>query len=192
MNQPSASAVTAPYPAISIHEMQKWYGDFHVLKGIDLHISSGEIVVVCGPSGSGKSTLIRCLNLLEDFQKGKVFIDGIELTRNAACVASIRRQVGMVFQQFNLFPHMTVFENLMLGPRVRQQARESQARELACGTSSGSDRRTGGQVPEPALRRPAAARRHRPGARHAAHESCCSTNPRRRLIRKWSRRCSTS
>jgi general L-amino acid transport system ATP-binding protein len=132
MNQPSASAVLAQFPAISIHEMHKWYGDFHVLKGIDLHISSSEIVVVCGPSGSGKSTLIRCVNLLEDFQKGKVFIDGVQLTRNAACVASIRRQVGMVFQQFNLFPHMTVLENLMLGPRLVSKLSEREARELAC------------------------------------------------------------
>ncbi|WP_207265730.1 amino acid ABC transporter ATP-binding protein [Pseudomonas sp. GW101-3H06] len=132
MNPSSTSAAPAPYPAISIHEMHKWYGEFHVLKGIDLHITSGEIVVVCGPSGSGKSTLIRCLNLLEDFQKGQVFIDGIELTRNAACVASIRRQVGMVFQQFNLFPHMTVLENLMLGPRLVSKLSESEARALAC------------------------------------------------------------
>jgi len=131
MNEPSVSAAPAPYPAISINEMHKWYGDFHVLKGIDLHIASGEIVVVCGPSGSGKSTLIRCLNLLEDFQKGNVFIDGTELTRDAACVAGIRRQVGMVFQQFNLFPHMTVLDNLMLGPRLVSKLSEPQARELA-------------------------------------------------------------
>lgn len=131
MNQSSVCAAPAPHPAISIHGMHKWYGDFHVLKGIDLHISNGEIVVVCGPSGSGKSTLIRCLNLLEDFQKGSVFIDGTELTRSAACVAGIRRQVGMVFQQFNLFPHMTVLENLMLGPRLVSKLSESKARELA-------------------------------------------------------------
>lgn len=129
MNQPSI--VPAPYPAISIQDMHKWYGDFYVLKGIDLHIASGEIVVVCGPSGSGKSTLIRCLNLLEDFQKGHVFIEGAELTRDAACVAGIRRQVGMVFQQFNLFPHMTVLENLMVGPRLVSKLSEPQARELA-------------------------------------------------------------
>jgi general L-amino acid transport system ATP-binding protein len=129
MNQPSVAP--APYPAISIQDMHKWYGDFYVLKGIDLHIASGEIVVVCGPSGSGKSTLIRCLNLLEDFQKGHVFIEGTELTRDAACVAGIRRQVGMVFQQFNLFPHMTVLENLMVGPRLVSKLSEQQARELA-------------------------------------------------------------
>ena len=131
MNQLSGSAASASYPAVSIQAMHKWYGDFHVLKGIDLHIAAGEIVVVCGPSGSGKSTLIRCLNLLEDFQKGHVFIDGVELTRDALCVAGIRRQIGMVFQQFNLFPHMTVLENLMLGPRLVSRLSESKARELA-------------------------------------------------------------
>ncbi|WP_341964189.1 amino acid ABC transporter ATP-binding protein [Pseudomonas sp. RC10] len=131
MNQPSVSLASAAYPAVSIQDMHKWYGDFHVLKGIDLHIAPGEIVVVCGPSGSGKSTLIRCLNLLEDFQKGHVFIDGVELTRDATCVAGIRRQIGMVFQQFNLFPHMTVLENLMLGPRLVSKLSESKARELA-------------------------------------------------------------
>lgn len=129
MNQPSI--VPAPYPAISIQDMHKWYGDFYVLKGIDLHIASGEIVVVCGPSGSGKSTLIRCLNLLEDFQKGHVFIEGTELTRDAACVAGIRRQVGMVFQQFNLFPHLTVGENVMLAPQVVQKVPKAKAAQLA-------------------------------------------------------------
>ncbi|WP_296187320.1 amino acid ABC transporter ATP-binding protein [Pseudomonas sp. UBA1879] len=131
MNSSSASAVAACYPAVSIQNMHKWYGDFHVLKGIDLHISAGEIVVVCGPSGSGKSTLIRCLNLLEDFQKGHVFVDGVELTRDASCVAAIRRQIGMVFQQFNLFPHLTVLDNLMLGPRLVSGLSDTKARELA-------------------------------------------------------------
>lgn len=102
-----------------------------MLKGIDLEIASGEIVVVCGPSGSGKSTLIRCLNLLEDFQKGQVQIAGNTLNRDAASVAAIRRQVGMVFQQFNLFPHLTVLENLMLGPRLVSKLSEPDARALA-------------------------------------------------------------
>ncbi|KAB0493986.1 amino acid ABC transporter ATP-binding protein [Pseudomonas vancouverensis] len=132
MTQLQASTAPAPSSAISIRDLHKWYGDFHVLDGIDLHIANGEIVVVCGPSGSGKSTLIRCMNLLEDFQKGSVFIEGKELTRNAACVAGIRRQVGMVFQQFNLFPHMTVLENLMLGPRLVSKLGEAEARALAC------------------------------------------------------------
>ncbi|MGM7284847.1 amino acid ABC transporter ATP-binding protein [Pseudomonas guariconensis] len=129
MNQ--AFACAAPHAAVSIRDLQKWYGDFHVLKGIDLEIASGEIVVVCGPSGSGKSTLIRCLNLLEDFQKGQMLIAGAPLTRSADSVAGIRRQVGMVFQQFNLFPHLTVLENLMLGPRLVSKLSEAQARALA-------------------------------------------------------------
>lgn len=116
---------------MSIRGLQKWYGEFHVLKGIDLEIASGEIVVVCGPSGSGKSTLIRCLNLLEDFQKGQVQIAGNPLNRDAASVAAIRRQVGMVFQQFNLFPHLTVLENLMLGPRLVSKLSAPEARALA-------------------------------------------------------------
>ncbi|MBF8779698.1 amino acid ABC transporter ATP-binding protein [Pseudomonas fulva] len=121
----------ARQPAVAIRDLQKWYGDFHVLKGIDLEIASGEIVVICGPSGSGKSTLIRCLNLLEDFQQGEVLIAGTALTRSAASVAGIRRQVGMVFQQFNLFPHLTVLQNLMLGPRLVSRLGETEARELA-------------------------------------------------------------
>ena len=129
MNQPFTPA--AAQAAVSIRGLQKWYGDFHVLKGIDLEIASGEIVVVCGPSGSGKSTLIRCLNLLEDFQKGQVQIAGNTLNRDAASVAAIRRQVGMVFQQFNLFPHLTVLENLMLGPRLVSKLSEPDARALA-------------------------------------------------------------
>jgi len=129
MNQPFTPAATQP--AVSICGLHKWYGEFHVLKGIDLQIASGEIVVVCGPSGSGKSTLIRCLNLLEDFQKGQVLIAGNPLNRDAASVAAIRRQVGMVFQQFNLFPHLTVLENLMLGPRLVSKLSEPQARAMA-------------------------------------------------------------
>ena len=129
MNQPFTPA--AAQAAVSIRGLQKWYGDFHVLKGIDLEIASGEIVVVCGPSGSGKSTLIRCLNLLEDFQKGQVQIAGNTLNRDAASVAAIRRQVGMVFQQFNLFPHLTVLENLMLGPRLVSKLSAPEARALA-------------------------------------------------------------
>jgi len=101
---------------IRMEGVQKWYGDFQVLKDINLDVRMGERIVVCGPSGSGKSTLIRCINHLEKFQKGKVVVDGIELNDKGNNVDAIRREVGMVFQQFNLFPHLTILENCTLAP----------------------------------------------------------------------------
>ncbi|MEM8914280.1 MAG: ATP-binding cassette domain-containing protein, partial [Pseudomonadota bacterium] len=92
-------------PVIQIVGMNKWYGDFHVLKDIDLSVQRGEVLVICGPSGSGKSTMIRCINALEEHQKGQILVDGIELTNNLKNIDAIRREVGMCFQQFNLFPH---------------------------------------------------------------------------------------
>jgi len=97
-------------------DVNKWYGDFQVLKGINLEIKKGEKIVICGPSGSGKSTLIRCLNRLEEHQEGTIVIDGIELTNNLKNIEEIRKEVGMVFQHFNLFPHLTILDNLILGP----------------------------------------------------------------------------
>ncbi len=105
-----------PDAAIELVDVNKWYGTFHVLKDINLTIGSGEKVVICGPSGSGKSTVVRCINQLEKHQKGTIRIDGVELTDDPKSVATIRSEVGMVFQQFNLFPHLTVLENLTLGP----------------------------------------------------------------------------
>lgn len=96
--------------------VDKWFGDFHVLKDINLTVGSGERVVICGPSGSGKSTVVRCINRLEEHQKGTIRVNGIELTNDVSAVAAIRSEVGMVFQQFNLFPHLSVLENLILGP----------------------------------------------------------------------------
>jgi polar amino acid transport system ATP-binding protein len=101
---------------IRMEGVQKWYGDFQVLKDINLDVRMGERIVVCGPSGSGKSTLIRCINHLEKFQKGKVVVDGIELNEKGNNVDAVRREVGMVFQQFNLFPHLTILENCTLAP----------------------------------------------------------------------------
>jgi general L-amino acid transport system ATP-binding protein len=106
----------AKTPIIEMRGVRKWYGDFQVLKGVDLTVSKGERIVICGPSGSGKSTLIRCLNRLEEHQEGKIVVDGIELTDDLKRVEQIRSEVGMVFQQFNLFPHLTVLENLCLAP----------------------------------------------------------------------------
>ncbi len=105
--------------------VHKWYGDFHVLRDINLTVGRGEKVVVCGPSGSGKSTMIRCINRLEEHQRGRIAVAGIELTSELKNIEAIRREVGMVFQQFNLFPHLTVLENLTLAPiRVRKLPRK--------------------------------------------------------------------
>jgi general L-amino acid transport system ATP-binding protein len=101
---------------VSINGLNKWYGDFHVLRDINLDVGKGERIVICGPSGSGKSTLIRCINALEEFQEGKIVVDGIELGPNLRRVDEVRREVGMVFQSFNLFPHLTVLDNCTLAP----------------------------------------------------------------------------
>ncbi len=101
---------------IEIKNLNKWYGDFHVLKDINLTIKKGEIIVVCGPSGSGKSTLIRCINYLEQFQEGSITVDGIELVNDVKKIKAIREEVAMVFQHFNLFPHLTILDNLTLAP----------------------------------------------------------------------------
>jgi len=101
---------------IELSRVNKWYGDFHVLKDVDIKVAKGEKVVVCGPSGSGKSTMIRLINRLEMHQSGRIVVDGIELTDDLKSVDAIRREVGMVFQSFNLFPHLTVMENLTLAP----------------------------------------------------------------------------
>ncbi len=101
---------------IQMHHVNKWFGKFHVLSDINLEVAAGERIVICGPSGSGKSTLIRCLNRLEEHQQGDIIIDGTTLTGDIKGVEAIRREVGMVFQNFNLFPHLTVLENLTLGP----------------------------------------------------------------------------
>ena len=101
---------------IEIRNMNKWYGDFHVLKNINLKVARGEKIVICGPSGSGKSTMIRCINRLEEHQQGDIIVDGTELTNDLKNIDAVRREVGMVFQHFNLFPHLTVRENCTLAP----------------------------------------------------------------------------
>src|ERR671937_831719 len=101
---------------VSISKLNKWYGDFHVLRDINMQVAKGERIVICGPSGSGKSTLIRCINALEEFQEGEITVEGIDLGPNLRRVDEVRREVGMVFQSFNLFPHLTVLENCTLAP----------------------------------------------------------------------------
>ncbi len=112
-------------PMIEISGMHKWYGEFHALKDINMTVMKGERIVVCGPSGSGKSTMIRCINRLEEHQKGRIAVEGIELTNDLKHIDQVRREVGMVFQHFNLFPHLTVLENLTLAPIwVRKMPKE--------------------------------------------------------------------
>ncbi len=118
-------------PIIEFSKVNKWYGDFHVLRDIDLSVARGERIVVCGPSGSGKSTLIRCINRLEEHQAGHLTVNGVELTDDVKSIESARRQVGMVFQQFNLFPHLTVLENLTLAPMWVGKVPKAEAEERA-------------------------------------------------------------
>jgi general L-amino acid transport system ATP-binding protein len=128
----------AEHPAdgtiVELSGVNKWFGDFHVLRDINLKVGRGEKVVICGPSGSGKSTLIRCVNRLEEHQEGRIVVEGTELTSDLRNIEEVRRRVGMVFQQFNLFPHLSVLENLTLGPvltaRIPQATAEARAREL--------------------------------------------------------------
>jgi general L-amino acid transport system ATP-binding protein len=121
-----------PDSIIKFDKVNKWYGNsFHVLRDIDLDVAKGERIVVCGPSGSGKSTLIRCINRLEEHQQGTLTVDGVELSDDVKAIESVRRQVGMVFQQFNLFPHLTVLENLTLAPMWVNKLPKKEADERA-------------------------------------------------------------
>jgi len=131
MNPNQADNRTDETPIITIENMHKWYGDFHVLKDINLTVKKGERIVICGPSGSGKSTLIRCINRLEEHQRGKIVVDGIELTNDLKNIEKIRTEVGMVFQHFNLFPHLTILENLTLGPIWVRKTPKKEAEEIA-------------------------------------------------------------
>ncbi len=116
---------------IQITGMHKWYGDFHVLQDINLDVRRKERIVICGPSGSGKSTLIRCINRLEEHQRGRIVVDGIELTNDLKNIEKIRAEVGMVFQHFNLFPHLTILENLTLGPIWVRKTPRKEAEDAA-------------------------------------------------------------
>ncbi len=118
-------------PIIEIRGLNKWFGPFHVLRDIDLTVARRERIVICGPSGSGKSTLIRCINHLEEYQEGSIVVEGTELTHNLKNIDAIRREVGMVFQQFNLFPHLTVLENCTLGPIWVRKMPKDEAQRIA-------------------------------------------------------------
>jgi len=117
--------------AVQLIGVNKWYGEFHALRDIDLEVRRGERIVICGPSGSGKSTMIRCVNRLEEHQSGEIIVDGVELTNDLKKIDEVRREVGMVFQHFNLFPHLTVMENLTLAPIWVRKMSKKQAEEIA-------------------------------------------------------------
>ena len=133
MNEPNTytPSIDSKDSIISITGMHKWFGDFHVLKNIELEVGRSERIVICGPSGSGKSTLIRCINRLEEHQRGKIVVDGTELTNDLKHIEVVRSEVGMVFQQFNLFPHLTVLENLTLALVWVRQTPKAEAEETA-------------------------------------------------------------
>ena len=133
MNETEKQTAAKPdnAPIIEVNSMHKWYGDFHVLSDINLKVALGERIVICGPSGSGKSTLIRCINRLEEHQRGQIIVNGTELTNDIKNIEKVRAEVGMVFQHFNLFPHLTILENLTLGPIWVRKTPKKEADEMA-------------------------------------------------------------
>jgi general L-amino acid transport system ATP-binding protein len=131
VNGDSMSEVENDQEIIIARDVHKWFGNFHVLKGINLTVRKGEVIVIFGPSGSGKSTFIRCINRLEEHQKGQITVDGVELTNDVRNIEVIRSEVGMVFQQFNLFPHLTVLQNIMLAPTWVRRVSKAQSQEIA-------------------------------------------------------------
>jgi general L-amino acid transport system ATP-binding protein len=130
-SQPLPAAKAGEAPAIELIGVNKWYGEFHVLRQVNLTVARGEKIVICGPSGSGKSTLIRCINRLEEHQQGRIVVDGTELTDDVRNVDKIRSEVGMVFQSFNLFPHLTILDNLCLAPTWVRKMPRAEAEKLA-------------------------------------------------------------
>ena len=165
----AAGADLSSQAAIVMEGVNKWFGSLHVLRDINLTVAARERVVVCGPSGSGKSTLIRCINRLETHQEGRIIVDGTELTDDLRTLDTIRSEVGMVFQSFNLFPHLTILENCTLAPIWVRKMPKADAEELAMNFLSRV------KIPEqaisrPAFRRPAAARRYCPRIVHAPED----------------------
>ncbi len=131
IRHPTKELTVGEKVAIEMVAVHKWFGEFHVLKDINLMVKSGERIVICGPSGSGKSTLIRCINRLEEHQKGRIVVDGVELTGDLKNIERVRSEVGIVFQSFNLFPHLTVLENCSLAPIWVRRMRRADAEEIA-------------------------------------------------------------
>lgn len=178
-------------PIIRIENLNKWFGDFHVLRDIDLAVARKERIVICGPSGSGKSTLIRCVNALEEFQEGKIVVDDIELGPNLKRVDDVRREVGMVFQSFNLFPHLTVLENCTLAPiwvrnMPKKDAEAAAMKYLERVRIPEQANKYPGQISGGQQQRVAIAR-----ALTMNPKVMLFDEPTSRSIPRWSRRCST-
>ena len=131
LQHPAKEMTISDKVVIEINAMHKWYGSFHALKDINLKVNHGERIVICGPSGSGKSTAIRCINRLEEHQKGQIIVNGVELTNDLKKIDEIRREVGMCFQHFNLFPHLSIMENLVLAPMWVRNIPRAEAEETA-------------------------------------------------------------
>jgi polar amino acid transport system ATP-binding protein len=131
MNVSVATQANAVAPMIAMEGVEKWYGAFKALTDINMTVRAGEKIILCGPSGSGKSTLIRCINHLENYQKGRIVVDGVHLNDGAKTIAAVRREVGMVFQQFNLFPHLTVMQNCTLAPMRARNLSKAEAEAMA-------------------------------------------------------------
>ncbi len=171
-------------PIIVCRDVHKWFGDFHVLRGVSLNVQQREVIVICGPSGSGKSTFIRCINRLEEHQQGDIIVDNIELSHDVRNIEAIRRETGMVFQQFNLFPHLTVLQNVTLAPIQVRKKKKKEAEVLAMELLE----RVG--IPEQAEKYPGQLsggqqQRVAIAARWPCSQRSCSlTSPRRRSIRR--------
>ncbi len=131
MSDNGNNGTTNGEPIIVCRDVNKWYGEFHVLRGISMDVARGEVIVICGPSGSGKSTFIRTINRLEEHQQGDIIVDGIELSHDVRNIEAIRRETGMVFQQFNLFPHLTVLQNVSLAPIQVRKQKKKEAQDYA-------------------------------------------------------------
>ncbi len=175
--------------AIEIAGLNNFYGAFHVLHDIDLKVRQGERIVLCGPSGSGKSTLTRCINRLEIAEKGQILVDRTDLSQNTREAAQVRSQVGMVFQHFNLFPHMSVLDNCTLAPMTVRGLSRKKAEELArwfWPRSASKARPTNTRASCPVGNNSAW---RLPGRCAWSRRSCCSMNPPRRWTRRWSVKC---
>ena len=180
-----------PGSIVLFENVNKWFGAFHALRDVNLDVGAGERIVICGPSGSGKSTLIRCINRLEEHEEGRIVVDGVELRDDLKAVEQVRRKVGMVFQQFNLFPHLTVLQNLTLAPmwvgKVPKREAEGRAMQQLTRVRIAEQaykyplQLSGGQQQRVAIAR----------ALCMSPKSCCSTSRPRPSIPKWSRKCST-